>query len=59
MAQDPAEVGRRAAERLFKRIHGDQSPPAIITIPTRLLVRGSAELPLPPEPERAGTGNTS
>ena len=56
MAQDPAEVGRRAAERLFKRIHGDQSPPTIITIPTRLLVRGSGELPLPPTPERADNG---
>jgi LacI family transcriptional regulator len=39
-------MGRRAAERLFERMHGDQSPPAIITVPTRLLVRGSAELPL-------------
>ena len=56
MAQDPAEVGRRAAERLFKRIHGDQSPPTIITIPTRLLIRGSGELPLPPTPERADNG---
>jgi LacI family transcriptional regulator len=56
MAQDPAEVGRRAAERLFKRMHGDQSPPTIITIPTRLLVRGSGELPLPPAPERADNG---
>jgi len=52
MAQDPAEVGRRAADRLFKRMHGDQSPPTIITIPTRLLVRGSGELPLPPTRRR-------
>ncbi|HXL18976.1 MAG TPA: substrate-binding domain-containing protein, partial [Streptosporangiaceae bacterium] len=59
MAQDPAEVGRRAAERLFKRMHGDQSPPTIITIPTRLLVRGSGELPLPPTPERADNGGAA
>lgn len=54
MAQDAAELGRRAAERLFARMYGDQSPPAVITIPTRLLVRGSTELLLPPGLERAG-----
>lgn len=47
MAQDPATVGRRAAERLFQRIAGDTSPPAVYTVPTRLFVRGSGELPLP------------
>jgi LacI family transcriptional regulator len=44
MAQDPAEVGRLAAQRLFARIHGDASPPAVHTVATRLVVRGSGEL---------------
>jgi LacI family transcriptional regulator len=48
MAQDPAELGRRAAERLIERMQGDQSPPTVFTIPTRLLIRGSTELLLPP-----------
>lgn len=47
MAQDPTAVGREAAQRLFSRMDGDASPPQIITIPTRLVVRGSGELPLP------------
>jgi LacI family transcriptional regulator len=46
MAQDPAEVGRQAAERLFARLAGDESPPAVYTVPTRLVVRGSGELPI-------------
>lgn len=45
MAQDPTEIGRLAAERLFARMDGDMSPPAIHTVPTRLLIRGSGELP--------------
>ncbi len=44
MAQDPPAVGRLAAERLFARLRGDTSPPAVHTIPTRLIVRGSGEL---------------
>jgi LacI family transcriptional regulator len=45
VAQDPAALGRTAARRLFDRMNGDVSPPAVYTIPTRLLVRGSGELP--------------
>ncbi|HKT03745.1 MAG TPA: LacI family DNA-binding transcriptional regulator [Rugosimonospora sp.] len=45
MAQDPSAVGRLAAERLFARLQGDASPPAVHTIPTRLVTRGSGELP--------------
>jgi LacI family transcriptional regulator len=45
MAQDPAEIGRLAAKRLFARLNGDTSPPAIYTVPTNLLIRGSGELP--------------
>jgi LacI family transcriptional regulator len=47
VAQDPAAIGRLAAQRLFDRLGGDESPPALHTIPTRLVVRGSGELPLP------------
>jgi LacI family transcriptional regulator len=47
MAQDPTALGMLAAERLFARLAGEASPPRIYTVPTRLLVRGSGELPLP------------
>jgi LacI family transcriptional regulator len=45
VAQDPAVLGRHAAQRLFDRINGDSSAPSVQTIPTRLVVRGSGELP--------------
>ena len=45
MAQDPAAIGRQAAQRLFERIDGDASPPAVYTIPSTLVTRGSGELP--------------
>jgi LacI family transcriptional regulator len=45
MAQDASAVGRRAAELLFARMNGDESPPRVYTVPTRLLIRGSGELP--------------
>jgi LacI family transcriptional regulator len=45
VAQDPPAIGRLAAERLFARLRGDNSPPAVHTIPTRLVTRGSGELP--------------
>lgn len=48
MAQDPSSVGRLAAQRLFARLNGDESPPEIYTIDTRLLARGSGELPAEP-----------
>jgi LacI family transcriptional regulator len=47
MAQDPAGIGRLAARLLFTRMAGDTSPPQRHTVPTRLLVRGSGELPGP------------
>lgn len=46
MAQDPATVGRLAAERLFARIGGDDSLPTVFPVPTRLITRGSGELAL-------------
>jgi LacI family transcriptional regulator len=45
VAQDPAAVGRTAANLLFARIAGDPSPPAVRLVPTALIRRGSGELP--------------
>jgi LacI family transcriptional regulator len=44
VAQDPAALGRAAAERLFLRIDGDRSPSLHEVIPTRLIARGSGEV---------------
>lgn len=46
MAQDPTAIGRAAAERLFARLAGDSSPSRTVVIPTRLIIRGSGELPV-------------
>jgi LacI family transcriptional regulator len=43
IAQDTAELGRKAAELLFQRLDGDESPPHRIVIPTRVMSRGSGE----------------
>jgi LacI family transcriptional regulator, galactose operon repressor len=43
IAQDTAELGRRAAELLFQRLDGDRSPARRIVIPTRMISRGSGE----------------
>jgi LacI family transcriptional regulator len=43
---DPAELGRAAAELLFSRMAGDARPPQRIVIPTRLIQRGSGEIPV-------------
>jgi LacI family transcriptional regulator len=45
IAQDPAMMGRTAAEALFRRIEGDTGPPGEHWIPTSLVRRGSGELP--------------
>jgi LacI family transcriptional regulator len=42
---DPNELGRRAAEILFARLAGDTGPPQRIVLPTRLVARGSGEVP--------------
>jgi LacI family transcriptional regulator len=44
VAQDPTAIGKLAAERLFARIDGDQSPPFSYSIPTRIVQRGSGEI---------------
>ncbi len=45
VAQNPHEIGRRAAGRLFARIDGDVSRPGRDIVATRLVIRGSGEIP--------------
>lgn len=45
VAQDAAQLGRTAAERLFHRLDGAPDSPQRIELPTRLITRGSGELP--------------
>lgn len=45
VAQDPAALGRTAAERLFRQLDGTLLAPDRIELPTRLVTRGSGELP--------------
>ncbi|NXY95413.1 LacI family DNA-binding transcriptional regulator [Streptomyces sp. BR123] len=45
VAQDAAALGRVATDRLFRRLAGAALPPARIELPTRLIPRGSGELP--------------
>lgn len=46
IAQNPSLIGRTAAERVFARLDGDNQPARTFVIPTTLLARGSAELPV-------------
>ncbi|MDX2545738.1 LacI family DNA-binding transcriptional regulator [Streptomyces sp. WI04-05B] len=45
VAQDAAQLGRTAAERLFRQLDGTLLAPERIELPTRLITRGSGELP--------------
>ena len=45
VAQDAAALGRTAAERLFRQLDGTLVTPERIELPTRLITRGSGELP--------------
>ncbi|MBR8642825.1 LacI family DNA-binding transcriptional regulator [Streptomyces tuirus] len=47
VAQDPEEIGRAAAATALARLDGDRSRVRTITVPTRLIVRGSGEQPAP------------
>ncbi|AUY47627.1 LacI family DNA-binding transcriptional regulator [Streptomyces sp. CB01881] len=47
VAQDPAALGTTAARMLFERMGRDLGPGRRVEIPTRLIVRGSGELPPP------------
>jgi LacI family transcriptional regulator len=44
VAQDPAGIGRTAADALFERIDGRDGPPREIRVPTTLIPRGSGEI---------------
>ncbi|MEY9962708.1 LacI family transcriptional regulator [Streptacidiphilus sp. MAP12-16] len=44
IAQDIEAIGKLAAETLFRRIDGDESPTATSVVPTRLITRGSGEI---------------
>lgn len=48
IAQDPAAMGRMAAELVFQRLDAEQWRPVHHLIETRLLPRGSGEIPPPP-----------
>jgi LacI family transcriptional regulator len=48
VAQNPAEMGRVAAELLFRRLAGERGPAQRVELPTCLMIRGSGEIP----PER-------
>lgn len=45
--QDPAALGATAAQMLLARIEGDAAPPRTVVLQTRLLARGSGEIPPP------------
>ncbi len=47
VAQDPAGLGRTAADLLFRRLDGDTTPPRTVRLPTRLIPRGSGETVAP------------
>lgn len=48
VAQDPGEMGRIAAELLFQRLAGDGGPARRVELATRLIARGSGEIPPAP-----------
>ncbi|QCD54374.1 LacI family DNA-binding transcriptional regulator [Streptomyces hawaiiensis] len=45
VAQDASDIGRTAAERLFRQLDGALVTPERIELPTRLITRGSGEIP--------------
>jgi LacI family transcriptional regulator len=44
VAQDPAAIGRAAAERVLARLGGDRSGARTVMVPVRVIERGSGEL---------------
>ncbi|WP_394940376.1 LacI family DNA-binding transcriptional regulator [Psychromicrobium sp. YIM B11713] len=44
VAQDPYRIGQLAAQRVFERLEGDNSPARSEVVPTRLIARGSGEI---------------
>jgi LacI family transcriptional regulator len=56
VASDPGEMGRAGAELLFARMAGDSRAPQRIVIPTRVVARGSGEMPPPAARRRVARG---
>ncbi|MFD1151872.1 substrate-binding domain-containing protein, partial [Saccharothrix hoggarensis] len=54
LRQDVPALGRKAAELIFKRIEGDQSPPAHAVVPATLVRRGSGEIAPGGRPPHSG-----
>jgi LacI family transcriptional regulator len=46
VAQDPSAIGAIAARRIFERLDGVDEPARDFVVPTRLIKRGSGEIPL-------------
>jgi len=44
IAQDPAAIGRAAAQVLFRRLDGDRAPSEQRIVLTKLITRGSGEI---------------
>ncbi|BCB89449.1 LacI family DNA-binding transcriptional regulator [Phytohabitans suffuscus] len=47
IAQDPSTMGRLAASLIFRRLDGEQWTPTVHFVPTRMVARGSGEIPGP------------
>lgn len=47
IAQNPSSMGRVAASLIFRRLDGEDWEPTTHVVPTRLIVRGSGEIPGP------------
>ena len=56
VAQDVETIGKIAAQTLFRRIAGDQTPSATTVVPTRLMIRGSGEIPAAGGPRSGSAG---
>jgi DNA-binding LacI/PurR family transcriptional regulator len=59
VTQDAAAMGVAAAELLFARIGGDSSPPRELILSTRMVARGSGEIPGPGFGEIPGPGSAT
>lgn len=47
VAQDAERIGQLAVERVFRRLDGEDLPVKHVVVPTRLIPRGSGEIPPP------------
>jgi LacI family transcriptional regulator len=54
VAHSPAEMGRRGAELLCRRLEGERLPPQRVLLPTELIARGSGEVAPPGQAAPAG-----